>query len=389
MYSRRVFALLMVTGVAFTVGSPAAAQTVTVLTTADASFPESFSTVRGLRELPDGRILIADGLGQVLVIVDLDARTVDTVGRVGGGPSEYRMPDRLFALPGDSILLVDLGNGRLTVLDPDLEFGRTYPIMAGSGEGYGSTTLRLPRGVDGQGRIYYRQSAGIRPGSAVPDSAAVVRWDPVSDTIDTVAVVKVEERKLERVGDGMRLAPTPMSPQDGWAIGQDGSIALVRSSEYRIEWIGPDGNVVRGPANPFEPVRIGKAEKEAWVDTRSRDGLSVAIDIGGGGARQASFSRGGASGPQFGVDDYTWPEYMQAFDAGGVYITPSGMLWVERAAKTGADAIFDVFDTDGRLTRRVTLPAGREIVGFGAGVLYTVTADEFDLMWLERFRIDT
>ena len=124
MYSRRVCALLMATGVALPVVSPAAAQTVTVLTTADASFPESFSTVRGLRELPDGRVLIADGLGQVLVIVDLDAGTVDTVGRVGGGPREYRMPDRLFALPGDSILLVDLGNGRLTVLDPDLEFGR-------------------------------------------------------------------------------------------------------------------------------------------------------------------------------------------------------------------------------------------------------------------------
>lgn len=389
MHSRPVLALMITVGLALPVGSPAAAQTITVLTTADASFPESFSTIRGLRELPDGRILIADGLGQVLVIVDLDAGTADTVGRVGGGPSEYRMPDRLFALPGDSILLVDLGNGRLTVLDPDLEFGRSYPIMAGSGEGYGSTTLRLPRGVDGRGRIYYQQSAGIRPGSPVPDSAAVVRWDPADDTVDTVAVVKVEERKLERVGDGMRLAPTPMSSQDGWAIGQDGSIALVRSGEYRVEWIARNGNVVRGPANPFEPVRIGNAEKGAWVDARSRDGLSVAIDIGGGGARQASFSRGSASGPQFGVDDYTWPEYMQAFDAGGVYLAPSGMLWVQRSAKTGADAIFDLFDTEGRMTRRVTLPVGREIVGFGAGVLYTATADEFDLMWLERFRIDS
>jgi hypothetical protein len=385
----RIYAILIAAGVALPVGSPAAAQTVTALTTADASFPESFSTVRGLRELPDGRILIADGLGQVLVIVDLDAGTVDTVGRVGGGPSEYRLPDRLFALPGDSILLVDLGNGRLTVLDPDLRFGRTYPIMAGSGEGYGSTTLRLPRGIDGRGRIYFQQSAGIRPGSPVPDSAAVVRWNPADDTVDTVAVVKVEKRKLERVGDGMRLAPTPMSPQDGWAIGQDGSIALVRSGEYRVEWIRSNGSVVRGPANPFEPVKIGNAEKEAWVDTRSRDGLSVAIDIAGGGARQASFSRGGASGARFGIDDYTWPEYMQAFDAGGVYITPSGMLWVERAAREGASVTFDVFDTDGRLTRRVMLPTGREIAGFGAGVLYTVTADEFDLMWLERFRIDT
>jgi hypothetical protein len=65
------------------------------------------------------------------------------------------------------------------------------------------------------------------------------------------------------------------------------------------------------------------------------------IDIGGGGARQATFSRGGASRSQSEVDDYTWPESMQAFDAGGVYITPNGLLWVEQAVETGADAIFD------------------------------------------------
>ena len=389
MYRRRVFALCIAAGVALPASSPATAQTVTTLTTADASFPESFSSVRGLRELPDGRVLIADGFGQALVIVDMEAGTADTVGRVGGGPSEYRLPDRLFELPGDSLLLVDLGNGRLTVLDPDLEFGRTYPIMSASGEGFGSTTLRLPRGVDGRGRIYYQQTAGIRPGSPVPDSAAVVRWDPANDAVDTIAVVKVEERKLETVADGMRLAQTPLSPQDGWAVGRDGRIALVRSSDYHVEWMDRDRIVVRGPANPYEPVRIGMAEKEAWVDGRTRDGLSVAIDIGGGGARQATFSRGSTSGPRFGVDEYTWPDRMQAFDAGGVYITPNGMLWVQQSAKTGADATFDVFDGEGRITRRVTLPAGREVVGFGPGVVYTVAADEFDLMWLERFRVDT
>ncbi len=388
MHSKTVLALLLVTGVALPIRS-AESQTLTTPATADAAFPESFSTVRGLRELPDGRLLIADGLGQALMIVDLDAGTADTVGRVGGGPSEYRLPDGLFPLPGGSLLLVDLGNGRLTVLNSDLEFGRTYPIMAGGGEGMGSTTLRLPRGVDGRGRIYYQQSARIQPGSPMPDSAAVMRWDPADDSVDTIAVVKVEERKLEQVPDGMRLTQTPLSPRDGWAVGPDGSVALVRSGEYRVEWIRPNGSVVRGPANPFEPVKIGNAEKEAWVNTRSRDGLSVMIDIGGGGARQATFSRGGASRSQSGVDDYTWPESMQAFDAGGVYITPNGLLWVEQAVETGADAIFDVFDTQGRLTRRVSLPAGREIVGFGAGVVYTIAADEFDLMWLERFRIET
>ena len=41
------------------------------LTTADARFPHTFSSIRGLRELPDGRVMVADGIDEVLMIADL------------------------------------------------------------------------------------------------------------------------------------------------------------------------------------------------------------------------------------------------------------------------------------------------------------------------------
>ncbi len=53
------------------------------LTKPDATFPEAFGMVGGLRELRDGRALIADPLGQALMVVDLVAGTADTIGRVG------------------------------------------------------------------------------------------------------------------------------------------------------------------------------------------------------------------------------------------------------------------------------------------------------------------
>ena len=40
---------------------------------ADAAFPEAFSMISGLRELADGRVMIADPLGQTLVVVDFEA----------------------------------------------------------------------------------------------------------------------------------------------------------------------------------------------------------------------------------------------------------------------------------------------------------------------------
>ncbi|MDH3223997.1 MAG: 6-bladed beta-propeller, partial [Gemmatimonadota bacterium] len=59
----------------------------------DAVFAESFSVIQTVRELPDGRVLVADPLGQALVVIDFERQAGDTLGRVGQGPAEYRQPD--------------------------------------------------------------------------------------------------------------------------------------------------------------------------------------------------------------------------------------------------------------------------------------------------------
>ena len=166
---------------------------------ADAVFPEAFSMISSLRELADGRVMIADPLGQALVIVDCADGVADTIGGVGGGPGEYRQPDGVFPLPGDSTLLVDLGNGRLTVIGPDLTFGATTPIAqgeprpdAGPGGG-GGMMIVLPRATDSRGGVYFQAMGGFRPGGGPPDSAAVLRWDRGTGAMDTVAMVKLED----------------------------------------------------------------------------------------------------------------------------------------------------------------------------------------------------
>jgi hypothetical protein len=93
-----------------------------------ARLSDDFGSIQTVRELPDGRVLVADPLGKALYAVDLDRGTRTVVGGEGQGPQEYGQPDAVWALPGDSTLLVDLGNARLVVMGPDLAFGRTRPI---------------------------------------------------------------------------------------------------------------------------------------------------------------------------------------------------------------------------------------------------------------------
>ena len=97
----------------------------------DATYPEPFSYLAGVRELEDGRLLAADPLSKVLLRVDMNTGVADTLGSVGGGPQEYQQPDRVFALPGDSTLLVDLGKTYLTVIGPE-------------GEHHGGMSMALP-----------------------------------------------------------------------------------------------------------------------------------------------------------------------------------------------------------------------------------------------------
>ncbi len=357
----------------------------------EASFPDAFSTVGGLRELPDGRVMIADALGQVLLVVDMAAGRADTIGRTGQGPEEYRQPDGLFLLPGDSTLLVDLGNGRLTVLGPDLSLGKTTPIAQGSPGPGGGMLIRIPRGVDSRGRVYFQAMGMGRPGGGMPDSAAILRWDRSTGTVDTVGQVKLQDRTRSTRGGRnnqmVEIRPKPMTPQDGWAVAWDGRVALVRSIDYHVEWIHPDGRVVRGPANEYKAVRLRTAEKEAWIERSQSGALRIGVELVNGVAT-TSFSRGGggrSNEPDLG--SYEWPDVMPPFRASGVRVSPDGEMWVERYVAAGAAPTFDVFDGNGQLIKRVILPQSRRIVGFGKGAVYVTRVDEFDLLWLERYKL--
>jgi hypothetical protein len=357
----------------------------------DATFAEAFGLVQGVRELPGGRVMVADPLGQALVILDMSTGAADTLGGVGQGPDEYRQPDGLFPLPNDSTLMVDLGNGRITVVGPDGSFGNTTPIAFGTPGPGGNMMIRLPQAIDAQGRLYFRNVGGMGRGPQLPTHGAILRWDRATGAVDSVGMVQLQAMTRSTSGgpQSQRVAiqEIPLSPSDGWAVAPDGSVALVRADEYRVEWVRPDGRVVQGESVSFRPVRIGQAEKREYFERRQQigGGVSVGITVQNG-AMTTTFARGGAPDDEPDPDAYQWPDVKPPFVANSARVTLAGELWVQREGKAGDPPTFDVFDRDGRLTSQVIAPAGRRLAGFGDGVVYLVRTDEFDLQYLERYR---
>ena len=366
---------------------PAVAQQVPErrLTTADARFPHTFSSIRGLRELPDGRVMVADGIDEVVMIADLKTGKGDTLGRVGQGPGEYKSPDALYPLPGGGTMLVDLGNGRLSYLGPDGRYRESSPIAQGSPP---RMSVIIPRGVDGQGRVYFQPAMGGARGG-VPDSASVVRWIRASSAFDTVGRVKLPEMHTRQSGDAnnqrMSQRPRPFPVQDSWNVGPNGQVAIVRGRDYRVDWIAPDGRVTRGRPVTVTPVPIRDADKREWVAEQA-NGLRVSME-NRNGQMSMSFGRGG--NPDQEEEDAIaateWPAAKPPFS--GVWVSPTGEAWVERSVPAGSPRIMDVFDAAGMLKGRVVLPAGRRLVGFGTGVIYLRHSDQSDLQHLERYKI--
>lgn len=355
------------------------------LTTADARFPHTFSSIRGLRELPDGRVIVADGIDEVVMIADLKTGKGDTLGRVGQGPGEYKSPDALYALPGGGTLLVDLGNGRLNYIGADGKYKESAPIAQGN---MPRLSIIIPRGVDGQGRLYFQPAMG-GPDGRVPDSASVVRWTRASSTFDTVGRVKLPEIKTTQSGDAnnqrMSQRPRPFPVQDSWNVGPNGQVAIARGREYRLDWITADGRLVRGRPVQVVAVPIRDADKREWA-AEAANGIRVNMQ-NRNGQMTMSFGRGGNADQEEedAIAATEWPAAKPPFSA--VFVSPTGEAWVERSVPAGSPRVMDVFDPSGVLKARVTLPAGRRLVGFGNGVVYLRHSDESDLQHLERYRI--
>ena len=274
----------------------------------EASYPEAFSYLSGVRQLPDGELLAADPLSLALLRIDLDAGTADTLGAVGGGPQEYRQPDHVFPLPGDSALLVDLGKTYLTVIGPDGAF-HDGMSMALPGSDDGPPSIIIPEAVDGLGRLYHQTIGGF--GQGPRDSTIVNRYDRARNTSETIVSLWQTAPIVTRSGDNVSMSLARMVSNDDYAVGADGRVAVVRANGYFVEWHMPDGQVVTGPETPYEVLPISYADKEADLEASTGAGLAVSIMRNSSGGTQMGMSRGGfggRGGDDPAVEDQEWGE---------------------------------------------------------------------------------
>jgi len=381
-----------------------------------AEFAEPFSSVTGLRELSDGRVMISDAREKLLQLIDLRSGRATRVGREGAGPGEYARPGALFPLPNDQTLLVDLGNMRFLRIGAD---GKPIEAISppqlpvatppgGQAAPAGASMLgRLfnPRAVDAQGRLYFQPSVFSFGDTPPADSAPIVRWTIGQSRVDSVGWVRLpagtggpmmvapaggaaarQGMVTTRMAVGSGGASVIWTPVEIWQVAADGRIARVSPEPYQVTWFGTDRRATAGPVVPYTPIRATEADREAFREQMNSGGggpgmtITVATRTAGPPGPGAATGRGP-------MPDLPFAETLPAFwEAGSVSVSPDGAVWVRRMRPARDKVpVYDVFDGSGRLVRTITLAPNSRIVGFGRTSVYVVRRDEDDLEYLQQF----
>lgn len=365
---------LLCLGLGLLIAPAAAAQQLDLTGRAEAALAEPFSQVDGVRELPDGRVIITDQMERRLFLANFSAGTLASIGRQGDGPGEYRFPTPPLAGLGDTTWVADPILRRIHVVSADGRIVAGLPMPAGG--------LASARGTDRQGRIYFEGSSFDSDRGAFLDTVAVVRWAPGGARTEPVGRVWSGGRvNLNRPGGVSSLARflTPFPHLDAWVVLPDGRVAVVGHQPFRIDFTDGISALRTGATIPFTPVPVTAADREAFRE-RTAALRSSALRVGGGSGGPPM------QGPQF--EDGDFPRTMPPFIAAAVLATPTGEIWIGRShASTDRTWRYDIFDGTGRAVGSATLPVGSVVVGFGAGTIYLARTDpDDDLVYLERHR---
>jgi hypothetical protein len=303
---------------------------------------EGFTAISAIRELADGRVIIADSREKRIVVLSPQGQSLTEVGRTGEGPGEFALPYSLMPFRAESTIVTDVMLRRYLVIGPDLKIARTTSFPA-----------TASWAAQGQIVVGEEEILGLA-GMPTPEAPSV--------TLSRLSLRTGEIRSIMRLASappvpieagGRQIVVNPsFAANDTFAVASNGQIAVVRTSNYRVDWFNRDGNqLAAGPPTPYEPVPFAPQER------RGPFGSTI-----------------------------PGPATKPAFDGKRIHIDGSGVLWVGRSERLGSTGHrYDLFDTKGHRMRTVTLPVGRVLIGFGHRATYLVFTDADGLEWLERY----
>ena len=392
------------------------------VTAASAKTSTSFGAVLGLRELPDGRLLVNDAGRRQLKVFDRSLATATTaLDSISGTPRSYGdYPATILPYLGDSTIFVGRGEEGVGVLDAKGTFVRALALPT-----YRDNIVPFPmpfvgpKAADHRGRLFAQGGFAVRSGGIVADSVLLYRADLQTREVEPVGVAHYEKGARNRNDppeNGNRVVTTirqPVETVDSWTVLSDGTLAMVRGQDYHVDWVMADGTKSGTSKLPFDWKRLTDDDKQRLADSakvvwdslmaiRNKRMAAPARQIsddpngpppgsgrsGGGGAppgQQGSIQK------MISVPINEIPDFYPPIRENSAMADLDGNLWIlptTSAQSQRGELVCDVVNPRQGLFERVRVPLGASIAGFGkGGVIYLQTGDRRNGFVIERVKV--
>lgn len=339
-----------------------------------------FGQIAGVDVLSDGRIAVLDQQAQRVQIYGPDGAYQRSFGGPGNGPGEFSPGAMaLFVGRGDTIVVPDMGNQRVTVI-PAAGEATSFPLSMEQG---------IPMGFDishGGVLVSQRRAMNFADPTTRTNADDLVLAQAYDGRILDTLLTPRRGNTFEMTSSGPRF--TLFAPEPQWATLSDERLAYASNDAYRISVYGPKGEIERIVSFPHVARLVSEAEKEMVLELV-----------------RASMERSGA--PAQAVDQLVgsmgfadaWPAFARM--RGGPY----GTLWVQRLRDISemsdeerenwnpqldqGGRSWDVFESDGRYGGVVELPARFTPFAIEEDRIYGVFRDDFDVQFVRVYALDT
>lgn len=298
-----------------------------------------FGTVAEFLHDEDGNIYLLDGQLSEIQVFDTEGELLRTIGRQGEGPGEFQNGADMFWAPNGEIGVVQAWPGKVVMIRPDGDPGATFALPFRGGGGFQSVT----RG-DGNGESIVL--AGTAWARGEEDQQMQFTYLKSYDLAGNELAHYTENSRETNFGNYQFLEEEFVDFQRRWAVAPDGRVAAaLQFDQYRIHVWNADGSVNRIIERPdYQKVKKTSSEIDRFQ------------------AMYTAFTRWNR-GSTFKVNDYH-----NTIEQ--VFFREDGSLWVQSSANRwrtaeGDFTSFDVYDTEGRFVKKVTLQADADAVEDG------------------------
>ncbi|MEP6780761.1 MAG: hypothetical protein ABJC26_12780 [Gemmatimonadaceae bacterium] len=352
--------------------------------------------ISGVRQLPNGGVVVNDATRRQLIVFDSTLTKYKIIADTSSNsPNTYGLRGStggLIPYIGDSSLFVDYDSQAFLVIDPQGEIVRVMAPTRASDLNYIAYGTSVTAGFDPKGRLVYRTARYLPQGiytptppelygkpvvKYLPDSAPLLRMDFDKRTVDTIGLIKIPVQKLVNVstrnGSVGYYAVNPLPQSDEWTLLPDGTIAIVRGQDYHIDWLDLDGKLTSSPKMPFDWKRLLIEEKTAIIDSVKNIEADRVAKLPPSAAPTTNMPFEVPKMIFTTVEPKDLPDFYPAVRTGQVRADLEGKVWIlpstSMSAKDGL--LYDVVNRQGEIVERVQLPKGRTLVGFGPhGLIY-------------------